>query len=118
MRRRIEPKGHVAARFVGLDCARQQPVKRERFVVTARHEAFDHVAAEVLDSETFDDERIEAVEGAEHALYQPAALRGVRIGIRKLDKIVRHGRGAVHGDGVSGLCGCLRFASEDRASGA
>ena len=115
---RIEAKGHVAARFVGLDRARQQPVERERLVVTARHEAFDHVTAEVLHGETFDDERIKAVEGAKHALHQPAALRGIGVGIRKFDKIVRHRRRAVHGDGVSGFRRCLRFAGEDRASGA
>ena len=92
VRRRIEPEGDVAARIVGLDRTRQQPVKRERFVVTARHQALDHVTAEVLHRETFDDERIEAVERAEHALHQPAALRSIRIGIGKLGKIVRHRR--------------------------
>ena len=73
----IERESDVAARRVGLDRAGEQPVERERLVVAARHQALDDVAADTCCSGAmpFDDERIEAVEGAEHALHQAAALR-------------------------------------------
>ena len=84
MRRRIEREGDVTPRLVGLDGPRQQSIERERFVIAARHQALDHKAADRLHGETLDDERIEAVERAEHALDQPAALWcvGVDIGQR------------------------------------
>ena len=100
-RRRIEPEGDVAPRIVGLDRARQQTVERERLVIAARHQAFDHVAADRLHGEALDDEGIEAVEGSKHALHQPAALRRIGIGIGQHGKAVRHCRRAVHGDGMS-----------------
>ena len=77
----IEREGDVAARGVGLDRAGDQPVERERLVVAARHQAFDHVAADRLQRDAPDDQGIEAVEGAEHAVHQAAALGRGRIGI-------------------------------------
>src|SRR5262249_50950315 len=50
------------------------PIKRKRLVIAARHQALDHVAADRRRCDALYDERIEAVEGAEHALYQAAAL--------------------------------------------
>ena len=111
MRRRIEREGHEAARIVGVDGARQQAVERERLVIAARHQALDHVAADRLHREALDDHRIEAVEGAEHALDQPAALGRVGVGIGKRDKAVSHGRFAVHGDSMS------RFRQRRRRQG-
>ena len=70
----VEVEGHVAALGVGLDAARNQSVKRERLVIAARHQAFDHVAANGRWSDPFYNERIEAVEGTEHALHQAAVL--------------------------------------------
>ena len=76
MRRGIEPERDVAPRVVGLDRAREQAVEREGLVIAARHQAFEHVAADRLHGEALDDERIEAVERAEHALHQPARPLG------------------------------------------
>ena len=101
VRRGIERECHVAARVVGFDGARQQAVERERLVVVARHQALDDVTAHRLHGEALHDEWIEAVESAEHALDDAAALRRIGIGIRQGDKILRHGRRAMHGDGIS-----------------
>ena len=103
MRRGIEREGHEGSRIVGFDALRQQTVKRKRLVVAARHQALDHVAAHRLHGEALDDQWIEAVEGAEHAFDQAAAFRRVRVGIGNRRKILRHGRRAMHGDGVSRL---------------
>ncbi len=105
MRRGVEPERDVAPRVVGLDRAREQAVEREGLVIAARHQTFEHVAADRLHGEALDDERIEAVERAEHALHQRSALGRVGIGVGRGDKILRHGRGAMHGDGVGGRVG-------------
>ncbi len=102
MRRRIERESDVAPRIVGLDRARQQTVERERLVVAARHQALDDIAADRLHGETLDDQRIEAVEGAEHALGQPAALRRIGIDVGQRGEIARQRRRAVHGDSGQG----------------
>ncbi len=52
-----------------------------------------------------DDQRIEAVEGAEHAVHQAAALRRGRIGVAHPGEACRQRRLAVHGDGVPRLGG-------------
>ena len=82
----IEREGDVGAVGVGLDRAGEQAVERERLVIAARQQALDHVAADLRQREAFDDERVEAVEGAEHALRQAAALGRGRIGV------AQHGR--------------------------
>ena len=102
-RRRIEGESDVAARVVGLDRARQQAVEGERLVIATRHQAFEDVAADRLGGETLDDERIEAVEGAEHALHHAAALRRIGIDIVGRGKPVGHRRSPMHGDGVGRL---------------
>ena len=96
----IEREGDVGAVGVGLDRAREQAVERERLVVAARQQALDHVAADLRQREAFDDERVEAVEGAEHALRQPAALGRRRIGVARMVEARRQRRFAVHGDAV------------------
>ena len=101
MRGRIEGEGDVASRIVGFDRSRQQAVERERLVVAARHQAFDYIAADRLQRVALDDQRIEAVESAEHALDDAAAFRRIRIGIGHGREIVRQSRRAMHGDGVS-----------------
>ena len=73
-RRRIEREGDVAARGIGLDAFGEQAVERERLVIAARQQALDHVAADIGRRQALDDERIETVEGAEHALHQLAAF--------------------------------------------
>ena len=102
MRRRIEGEGDEASRRVGLNRARQQTVQREWLVITARHQAFDDVAAHRLNRETLDDKRIEAVKRAEHALDQPAALRRIGIDIGQRGKVVGEGGRAMHGDRRAG----------------
>ncbi len=95
-RGRVDVEGHVAALRVGLDRAGDQAVERERLVVAARHQAFDHVAADRRRSDTSDDEGIEAVEGAEHALHQAAALGRVRVGVGQAGEACRQRGLAMH----------------------
>ncbi len=102
MRGGIEREDHVAACRVGLDGLGQQAVQRERLVVAARHQAFDDIAADRLHREALDDQRIEAVEGAEHAFGQTAAFGRIRIDIRQGAKAIRQGSRAMHGDGGGG----------------
>ena len=80
-RRRIEREGDMASRGIGLHAVGEQAVKRERLVIAAREQAFDHVAADIGRRQAHDDERIKAVEGAEHSLHQLAALGCRRIGV-------------------------------------
>ena len=112
--RRIEGESDVAARLVGLDRARQQAVEGERLVIATRHQAFEDVAADRLGGETLDDERIEAVEGAEHALHHAAALRRIGIDIVGRGKPVGHRRSPVHGDGVGRLRPSRRRLADKR----
>ncbi len=109
-RRRIDCESHIASFGVGLHGVREQSVERERLVVTARHQALDHVAADLRQRQAFDDEGIEAVEGAEDAEGDAAAFGGRRIGVAQGLEIRRERRFAVHGDGMTrnsrfGRCG-------------
>src|SRR5262249_56975586 len=70
----VEVESDVAALGVGLDRTRDQPIKRKWLVIAASHQALDHVAADRRRRDALYDEGIEAVEGAEHALYQATAL--------------------------------------------
>ena len=99
-RGRIEREGDVGAVGVGFDRAGEQAVERERLVIAARQQALDHVAAHLRQREAFDDERVEAVEGAEHALRQPAALGRGRVGVAGMVEAGGQRRLAVHGDAV------------------
>ena len=74
-------EGDIAPRVVGLDALGQQAIEREGLVIAARHQAFDHKAPDLLNGEAPDDQGIEAVEGAEQAPDQPAALRRIGIGV-------------------------------------
>ena len=118
----IERKGRVAARRVGLDRLGKKAVEREWLVVAARHQAFDHRArddvdaadqgrAQALGGQALDDERIEVVEGAEHALHQAAPLRRRGIDVGQVVEPGGECRLAVHGNGVA------RFAGAGRANG-
>ena len=95
---RIELERHIAARLIGVDCARDQPIKRERLVIAARHEAFDHLAADDIDvadqwgahalrHQAPRDKGIDAFKSAQHALNQAAALRCVGIDIAEMTEI-------------------------------
>ena len=109
--RRKMPRAGLSAKVTKLRAASvstdfgQQAIQRERLVIAARHQALDHVAADIRRREPFDDQRIEAVEGAENALHQPAAFGRVRIDVGKRRKIRRQGRFAMHGDGMARLGG-------------
>ena len=102
-RRRIEREGDITARIVGFDRAGEQAVERERLVVTARHQALEHVAAQRLRRQAFDDERIKTVERAEYALHHAAAFGRFGIRIRHHGKIAGQSRVAMHGDAVCRL---------------
>src|SRR5262249_54642572 len=70
----VEVESDVAALGVGLDRTRDQPIKRKWLVIAPSHQALDHVTADRRRRDALYDEGIEAVEGAEHALYQATAL--------------------------------------------
>jgi hypothetical protein len=91
-------KGNEASGFIGLNAVRQQTIERERLVIAARHQAFDDVTADLLNREPLDDQRVEAVERAEDALHQPAALWRIGIGIGHVLEIVGQRRLAMHGN--------------------
>ena len=73
----LERVGDEAARIVGLDRLREQCVERERLVITPRQQAFEYVAAKILRRQSFDDERVEAVEAAELGHHQPGGEIGL-----------------------------------------
>ena len=50
-----------------LDAFGNQAIERERFVTAARHQALVDVLAQVSRSDSLDNKRIEAIEGAERA---------------------------------------------------
>src|SRR5947208_13788972 len=104
----VEVEGHVAALGVGLDAPRNQSVKREWLVIAARHQTFDHVAANGRWSDPFHNEGIEAVEGAEHALHEAAALGCGGFRIRQVSKTLWPGRRTVHRYTVPHLAGGRR----------
>ncbi len=111
-RRRIEREADDVARGIGLDAFGEQAVERERLVIAARQQALDHIAADIDGGQPLDDERIEAVEGAEHPLHQLAALGRRRIGIARMAETGPPGRLAMHGDGVARLRRPRRGAGE------
>src|SRR5262249_1939705 len=109
----IERKGDVGPCRLGLDRTPHEAVERKRLVVAARHQAFDHVTADdvgaahqrrahALGEQALHDEWIETVEGAEHALHEPAAFGRSWIGIAQLREPRRERRLAVHGNAVAG----------------
>ena len=123
----IEREGDVAAGGIGLDRAGDEAVKRERLVIAARHQAFDHItadhitaaderAANTLGNQALHDERIEAVEAAEHAFHQAAALGRIRIDVGRRFEVLGQGRLAVHRNGIvrfSGVGRCPMAPAED-----
>jgi hypothetical protein len=56
---------------------------------------------DLLHGDAPDDHGVEAVEGAEDALHQPAAFRRIGIGIGHVGEIRRQCGLAMHGDGVA-----------------
>ena len=113
----IEVEGDVAPAVVGFHAPGQQAVKRKGLVIAARHQAFDHEASDLLHGEAPDDQRIEAVEGTENTLHQPAAFRRLGIGIGHMGEIGRQGRGAVHRDGMARLGRPAGVDREPKAAG-
>src|SRR5215467_10328898 len=84
-RGRIEREGDEAARRVGVDRLGDEAVERERLVIAAGHQAFDHLArddvdiadqwaAHALRHQAARDEGIDALECSKHALNEAAAL--------------------------------------------
>ena len=118
-RPRIEMERDIAPGIVGLNAACQQAIKRERLVITARHQALDHEAPDLLHGEAPDDQGVEAVEGSKQTLHQAAAFRRIGICIGHVGEIGRQGRLAVHGDGVlaGGPTGIDRKPDTDDGTG-
>jgi hypothetical protein len=94
-------KSDITPGVIGLHGFSQQAVKRKSLVIAPRHQAFHHKSPHLLHGDTPDDQGIEAVEGTENALYQPAAFRRVGIGIGHVGEIGRQSRRAMHGDGIT-----------------
>jgi hypothetical protein len=109
-RRGVDGEDDESPRRVGLDAVGEQTIEREGLVIAARQQALDRVVADIGGGQPFDDEWIEAVEGAEHALRQLAAFARRRIGVTGPLEIGRPGRVTVHGDGVTCLSGARRPA--------
>ena len=116
-RGRIDRECHVAAGVIGFDSVGEQAIECEGLVIAARQQALDRVAADIRRSETFDDQMIETVESAQHALDQLAAFAGFRIGISRRAEIRRPGRFALHGDGMLRQCRLAAIGPERRQSG-
>ena len=85
----IEMEGDIAPGVVGLHALCQQTIECEGLVIAPRHQAFHNKAPDLLHGEAPDDQGIEAVEGAEKTLHQPAAFRRFGIGIGHMGKIGR-----------------------------
>ncbi|CEG08027.1 hypothetical protein BN961_01435 [Afipia felis] len=96
--RRVDVEGDISAGVVGIDAVGEQAVERERLVVVARHQALDHVAADLLHRDAPHDEGIQAVERAEQAPGQAATFRSVWIGIGEILKVIWQRRFAMHGN--------------------
>ena len=99
-RRRIEAERRKGAGVVGLDRTGDQAVEREGLVLRARHQGLEDHGVQPLGGRAgLEVEGVQAVESAEHAEPQPAALRRVGIGVGELPEVRRERRGAVHRDG-------------------
>jgi hypothetical protein len=58
-------------------------------------------------AQAFQDERIEIVESADHAIGNLATFRRIGIGIAEMREVAGQGRFALHGNGVARLCPCM-----------
>ena len=114
-RRRIDPEADVGACGIGHDAVGQQAVERERLVVAAGEQAFDDVAPHIGSRQSFHDEGVEAVEGAEHALRQVPAFRCLRIGVGWMGEVRPPYRFPVHCDGMSSSLGMRRAQTETQS---
>ena len=99
----VEIEGDRGAVLGHLDGLGDEAIQRERLVEPARHQAFDGQIADAVGGDALDDERIEAVVGAERAENQPPALRRVRVHVGEVRKVRRLLRGAVKGNAVHRL---------------
>ena len=120
----IERELDPGAFLVGLHLFRQQPVHGERLVARAQQQRFiDQVAehrvpdAARRGAHRLEHERVQAVEGADHAIGDRSVPGGVGIGVGKVLVIGRQGRLAMHGDAVSGFGQGRRDQQRERGGG-
>src|SRR6202040_2213059 len=99
-RGRFEGENTVPAPGVRFHRARDQAIEAEGLVVSARHQTLDHVVAHGWRCYSLDDEWVEAVESAEHALHKAAALWRRVVGIGEPGEVLGHCQLAVHGDAI------------------
>ena len=85
-----------------VDALGKQAVERERLIEVAREQRLVDVLADAFGPCAAGDEDIEAVEGAERAEAQTAALRCLRIDVGEVGETWGERRQAVHGDAVGG----------------
>src|SRR5262249_28383402 len=112
LRAQVEGDGATVVRQ--LHALRYQSVKAEGLIAATRHQTLIDIVAQVGWRDAFDDEWIEAVEGAKRPQHQPAALRGFGVGVGEICKAGRVLGVAVHGDGVHRLP--TRWRDDDEAS--
>ena len=107
---RVEIECRLPAIGPDVDDFGQQPIEREGLVGVALHQRLeDQIAEDRVDhaarggAQALDDERVEVVEAADHAIGDAAALRGVRIDVGEMREVGRQRRFALHGDGMHRL---------------
>ena len=107
-RARQEELIDASARVVGLYGIGEQAIQREWFIIAARHQALEHIAADLWQRDALHDQRIEAVERTQPSPHQTAALWRIGIGISEMIKAGRQRRLSMHGDAVPRLPGVIR----------
>ena len=85
-RLRAKLESDPAPVFRRLDALGNESIKREGFVIAAREKGLVNVIPHARDRSALHDERVEAVERAEHAKPQSPALRRVRVDIIEMRK--------------------------------
>jgi hypothetical protein len=105
----------VASLGVGFDAFRQQAIEREGLVIAARHQAFDDVAADLLNRDPFTMKglRLSKVPSRPKMIRPPFGAPGLAIGHAGEPR--RQRRGAVHRDAGAGSSG---WAGSGRGGGA
>lgn len=88
----------------------EEPVERERLVIAPREQALEDEVAEQRVAQAarrgeaaLQDERVQAVESADHAISDAAAFRSIRIGVGQVVEALRQRRLADHRNAVHGL---------------
>ena len=106
-RLRVEVELDKGAILVPFHRFGEKPVERKGFVAGALHQRFENQIAVLRvphaarrGAHAFENERVEIVEGAHHAIGDAAALFHVRVHVREVGEASGQGGFAVHGNAV------------------